>query len=163
MSEDAAHPVIALAALCLLLGLLVLAVISDIRCRRIPNAYCVTIAACACLWWVGMSHTPVIRIASQLLLAAAIAVPLVLLFARNLLAGGDVKLAIAVALWLRPAEALAMIVWTAILGGVVGAVVLLMQRIGRTSAMTVPYGVAIAAGTSIALSHAAGAVTRSVF
>lgn len=84
-----------------------------------------------------------------------------LLFARNLLGGGDVKLFAAVALWVDLATALRLIAAILIAGGLVAfAIIVLRTFVPRSIASRVrtlqpkagiPFGIAITAGTLLVL------------
>jgi len=82
------------------------------------------------------------------------------LFQFNLLGGGDAKLIAAVALWAGLDRALPLAFYTTMAGGVVALGVLIAQRVQAAGSsekvtMTVPYGIAIAAGGSLVALQAA--------
>jgi prepilin peptidase CpaA len=69
------------------------------------------------------------------------------MFYLNVMGGGDVKLAGALALWFTPYETLTLIVVMSIAGGLLTLVVLAGHRLRRKEGRPeVPYGVAIAVG-----------------
>jgi prepilin peptidase CpaA len=141
----AAHPWIALLCLIGLIGLLGLAALSDLRRRRIANHACLGVALLAMPYWLAMEPAHPARIALQIGLALAIGLPLLLLFAIDLIGGGDVKLLAALALWLRPADVGHCLVLVSVAGGLLGVGVAIASR-RRIARPTVPYGLAIAVG-----------------
>jgi len=136
-----------LALLGLLAATLVWIAVVDVRTYTIADGLNVAIALAAPLYWwsVGLPLWPdaAIRI--------GVAVLVFLLFAgafyMNVMGGGDVKLAGALALWFTPYETLTLIVIMSIAGGVLTLIVVGLhharKKIGRPE---VPYGVAIAVG-----------------
>jgi prepilin peptidase CpaA len=80
-----------------LVALLALAALTDLRARRIPNRLTIGIAALYPVY-VLISPTPVAWLGA-LGAAAAVFMLGILLFARQLIGGGDVKLIAAVTLW----------------------------------------------------------------
>ena len=141
-------------------ALLVAAAAWDVRCYRIPNAIC---ASLAMLFVIRAAAAgPPFPVQHLIPAALAFAVGLVL-FARDLMGGGDVKLLAAAVLWIPPALVPAQITSVALAGAAL-AVLLLAARgimshvaVGRggvgplplllQNKAPVPYGVAIAAGT----------------
>ena len=149
---------------------LLIAVVWDLRVRRIPNAVCGAIAVAgrgAQFWDAG----PLAALVGLGIGSGTIAL-LFVFWLRGGVGGGDVKLAGAVAIWLEPASLPAYWLSTALAGGVVAAVCWLASRrsvraeirqnltlaalhrsmpdvapatAGRVS---VPYGVAIAFGAA---------------
>jgi len=132
--------------------LLVIASISDIRDRRIPNW---TVLAIAALFvpWALVTHAPLLSS-----LGAALIVFLVScgLYAFGILGAGDSKLLTAVALFVGISQLPRFLVLVAVVGGVI-ALVSLMTRPTRAMVMLhmrgkgdfgrgIPYGVAIAVG-----------------
>lgn len=136
--------VIKIALLCVLLVLLIAAAVTDIRSRIISNKLNITIAALAPLYWFasGMPAWP--DMALQVALGGGMFGMFAMLFALNLMGGGDVKLLAAIALWF-PWQALwVLLVIMAILGGVVTLVTVIHHRMTkRLGQPEVPYGVAI--------------------
>lgn len=141
-------------------GLLTAAALSDVRCYRIPNTLC---AALALLFVIrAISAGPPFPFTHVIPAALIFAFGLVL-FARNLMGGGDVKLLAAAVLWIPPALVPAQITAIAVSGAVLALLLLLARGIARRSAFAeggegelppllqdkapVPYGVAIAVGT----------------
>ena len=134
-----------------LLGLLAAALlwiaVVDVRTYTISDGLNVAIALAAPLYWwsVGLPLWPdaAIRI--------GVAVVVFLLFAgafyMNVMGGGDVKLAGALALWFTPYETLSLIVIMSIAGGVLTLIVVGLHHLRKkTGRPEVPYGVAIAVG-----------------
>lgn len=104
--------------------------------------------------------------------AAALFAILLIIYARNAIGGGDVKLATAMAFGLAPLATLHFVVATAVAGGLVGVFYLLLRRSGgrlpapygaglparlwaverwRARRRGIPYAVAIAAGAAYVL------------
>ena len=124
---------------------LLVAAFTDLRSRRIGNWLTAGIALTAPLfWWAsGLSLWP--EIALQLGVALATFAVLAGLFAMNAMGGGDVKLLTALALWIRPEAFLYLLIFMALIGGVLTVFfgawhVMRRQR----EKLAVPYGVAIA-------------------
>lgn len=135
--------------LCLafLSALLARAAWTDVRSRIISNPLNIAIAWLAILWWI-VSGITAWGIAMQLAIGAGVFAFFTLLFILNLIGGGDVKLLGALGLWLPLQQMAAMLVWMAILGGVLSVVMLIAHRIRRgPMAPEVPYGLAIVAAT----------------
>jgi prepilin peptidase CpaA len=144
-------------------GFMLTAGFEDLRRLIIPNR--LTLAICL-LWplemaaaWPGAS-----AVIAALGCAAAVFTAGTVLFARGVIGGGDVKLLAAAALWAGPGGTPALLVGTALLGGVL-ALALLTPLGPRLAALrgagageaaaalhdakSVPYGVAIAAASLI--------------
>ncbi len=138
------HPLFALLAGGLIAAL-VLAIVTDLRARIIPNALNAAIALAAPLWWwtSGLDLWP--GAALQIGVAGAALAVFMAAFALGAMGGGDVKLIAALGLWLLPLDFLTMLVWMAIGGGVltVGTLVWHKARHGA-GRPEIPYGVAIA-------------------
>jgi prepilin peptidase CpaA len=139
-------------------GLMMAAAIEDLRRLVIPNT--VVLSLCM-LWPLHLAAAPSLTLSEGIGAAAcatAVFTAGALLFARGLIGGGDVKLLAASTLWAGPHMAPALLVVTAVLGGLL-AVVLLSSSAFRatfpsvaavgTRPATVPYGVAIAAAALI--------------
>lgn len=143
--------VLCLVALTILLGV---AAWGDLKARIISNPLNAAIALLALPWWWanGLGLWP--GVAVHVALAAGVLLLFALLFAFNMIGGGDVKLLAALGLWL-PAEALLSMLWAmALIGGVIAAVMLIHRRLAPAPAgdaprpaPEVPYGVAIALAT----------------
>lgn len=146
-------------AVTLFLGLLALAVVTDLEAMRIPNRICLAIAALYPVHVLGAAGP--VDWPGALAVAAAVFAFGLIPFCLGLMGGGDVKLMAAAALWAGPAAALDFVLVTTFLGGVMAmvmvspyrfAMALALARIGRDDIGTVlmgrviPYAVAIAAG-----------------
>lgn len=124
---------------------LVIAAFTDLKSRRIANWLNLTIAVLApAYWWASdLSIWP--DMAIQLGLAVATFAVLSVLFALKAMGGGDVKLLTALALWIEPLPFLQLLIFMAILGGVLtlafGAFHVMRRQKDR---LAIPYGVAIA-------------------
>ena len=133
-------------------GLLVSAGIEDARTREIANWKNAAVALLAPLWWYanGLDIWP--DMALQLGVALAVFAVFLLVFHFALMGGGDVKLIVALALWLPFPAYLSMLMVMSIAGGVVTIVMMAERVIKKTSAtIEVPYGVAIAFAGLLAL------------
>lgn len=138
---------------------MLIAAVEDLRRLVIPNT--VVLALCV-LWPLQLAASPTISVtgsATAALCAASVFGAGALLFWRGLMGGGDVKLLTAATLWAGPGLTPALLVVTAVLGGVLTLVLLsplaLRAVFAPTAAasaakqMPVPYGVAIAGAALI--------------
>jgi prepilin peptidase CpaA len=133
-------------------GLLVSAGIEDARTREIANWKNAAIALLAPAWWYanGLDVWP--DMAVQVGVAVAVFAILLLVFHFGLMGGGDVKLIVALALWLPLPTFLSMLMVMSIAGGVVTLVMMIDRAIKKTrDQVEVPYGVAIAFAGLLAL------------
>lgn len=133
-------------------GLLVSAGIEDARTREIANWKNAAIALLAPVWWYanGLDVWP--DMALQLGVAMAVFAVLLLVFHFGLMGGGDVKLIVALALWLPLPAFLSMLMVMSIAGGVVTLAMVIDRAIKKTrDQVEVPYGVAIAIAGLLAL------------
>jgi prepilin peptidase CpaA len=147
-------------------GFMLTAAYEDLRRLVIPNR----LTAALCLLWpfeIAVSWPGAGAVLAALGCAAAVFAAGAVLFARGVIGGGDVKLLASAALWAGPAGTPALLVGTALLGGVLALVLLtpLGPRLaaarssgpGETSAAaphaanSVPYGIAIAAAALIVI------------
>lgn len=130
-----------------LLGtMLLIAAVSDLRHRIIPNWLNLAIALTAPLaWWAaGLSFWP--DIALQIGAALAVFAAFAALFAFGAMGGGDVKLIGALALWIDASLLLPLLLIMSIIGGVIATGMLVRKRLSKAEQNPeVPYGVAIAA------------------
>ncbi len=144
--------------------LLIFAAVSDIRNLQIPNSIPIAITGLFALgalaagldgWSVGEHYA----VGLGVLIAGA------MLFAINVMGGGDVKLLAAASVWFEPTEIFGLLLITAIFGGLLALLVLVMRRFpgaapfasalpwmaedpeGRSASVAIPYGVAISAAT----------------
>ena len=116
----------------LMAALVFLAVVTDVRGYIIPNWVSAAIAGLAVVQVFLLGLGP----AAWPYLACGVVVLIVgfVLFACNWLGAGDVKLLAALALWSGPAGTVGLITWTALAGGVLAVLVLLIDRIRRPAA-----------------------------
>jgi prepilin peptidase CpaA len=144
-------------------ALMAVAAAYDLRERRIPNAVVLATAAMGAVFTI---LTLGIRaLVFRFLGGAATGLVIWLPFWwAGLMGAGDVKIFAAAAAWLGPAAALGAAVLTALAGGVLGLAWILVVHRLRTAAaspgadaartkrsrMTVPYGVAMAVGLTMA-------------
>jgi prepilin peptidase CpaA len=165
MELAAVHP--SSPALVVLLGGLVVASVSDVRERRIPDWLVGTLALGGFVSVVASSYgtgTVARSIGTALLaglLGFAIWLPSVV---SRRLGAGDLKLFAAAAVWLSPLIVARAFIWTALAGGVLGIAWWLTARsrpaspdldpVRAARVAKVPYGVAMSVGiaTSIAVS-----------
>lgn len=159
-----------------LVMLLVLAVICDLRTRRIPNALTVTGLLTALALGALAGWQPFLAGLAGAGVALALSLPLVMLGG---LGGGDAKLLAAVGAYLGPADLLTALLITALVGGAMALALAvhrgqlrqtlahvggLLARLGRPTggdpqpaprtirtagALTIPYGVAIGVGALV--------------
>lgn len=151
--------------------IMVFAAASDLRTQRIPNVLTITGAAAAPVLW-GLLDGPTVALASMLGGGFALAVGAALV-ALGALGGGDAKLLMVTGAFLGPARLVSALIAIGIAGGVMALAVALgrgqllatlarswhltlsLVTLGRTGAtrniespgaLTIPYGVVIAAG-----------------
>jgi len=136
----------------LVMGLAVVASITDVSSRIIPNWVSAAIAALFPLYVVIFASYDFAAsgaAAAGLVLAVGL-----VLFALGWFGGGDVKLMAALALWVGLDGLAAFSFLTSLIGGGIAAVMLLLywRKIRQGERLTVPYGVAISlAGLSCLL------------
>jgi len=125
---------------------LVVAAFTDMRRRQIDNWLNGAIALAAPLYWwaCGMGLA---QMGWQLALALGSFIVLAALFALRAMGGGDVKLISALALWIKPALFMNLLMVMALAGGVL-TLALAFWHIARRQRdrIAVPYGIAIAIG-----------------
>ena len=124
---------------------LLVAAVTDLRSRHIGNWLTGGIALAAPLFWWASGLTLWPDVALQLGVALATFALLAVLFALRAMGGGDVKLLTALALWIAPTLFLKLLIFMALIGGVLTLVfgawhVMRRQR----EKLAIPYGVAIA-------------------
>jgi prepilin peptidase CpaA len=155
-----------------LLALVLLAGVSDLRTRRIPNALTVTALGIALALRGATGVEPLASGLFGASIAFAMAVPLVMVGG---LGGGDAKMLAAVGAFLGPAGLPTMLLVTALVGGAMGAFAVArrgafgatvtrcrailatpfgsstepLPRLGAPGAIAIPYGVAIGAGALV--------------
>jgi prepilin peptidase CpaA len=136
-----------LALLGLLAATLIWIAVIDVRTYTIADSLNLAIALAAPLYWwsVGLPLWP------DAAIRVGVGVAVFFLFAgafyMNVMGGGDVKLAGALALWFTPYETLTLIVVMSIAGGVLTLIVVGLHNLHKKNGRPeVPYGVAIAVG-----------------
>jgi prepilin peptidase CpaA len=119
---------------------------TDIRRRQIDNWLNAGIALAAPLFWWAC-HLGLADIGWQLGCAVAALVVLAGLFAFGAMGGGDVKLLVALALWIKPVWFVQLLTVMAVAGGVL-TVVMAFWHVARRQRqkLAIPYGIAIAFG-----------------
>lgn len=127
-------------------SLLIAAAATDIRGYRIPNSITgalVVVFIVACAFGLHRPLTPhLVAFAMAFVFGAA-------LFFARLWGGGDAKLLAAIGLYLEPRQVLALLLITALAGGVLAAGLLIRRAAagaGLQHTTTIPYGVALAFG-----------------
>jgi prepilin peptidase CpaA len=125
--------------------LLVAAGVEDVRTREIANWKNAAIALLAPLWWVSIGLSPWPDMAFQIGVAMIVLVLFGAAFHFGQMGGGDVKLIVALALWLPVTPLLQMLLLMSVIGGALTLVMLLEHKLSKNSrALEIPYGVAIA-------------------
>lgn len=155
------------------IGLLCIAAWRDLATRTIPDGVSIALAV------IGLAVQALMGLQALLAAVAAalvLGLILLLLHARGYIGGGDVKLATALALGLSPLDTWNMVVATALAGGVLALIYIVLPRLlrrsrsarqGRAASLMrrflaveawrirrggpLPYGVAIAAGGTLVL------------
>ena len=114
------------------------------RARKIPNAIPLALAV------IGLTFN--VFGGWRLALSAVVAGILVLIvgtlpFSMGILGGGDVKLLAACGCVFGLVQLLPLVVYTALIGGVIGVLVMVLRRLGRLEdGFRLPYALAIAGG-----------------
>ena len=131
----------------LLAAMLVWIAVVDVRTYTISDRINVPIALLAPVYWLSA----VVPLWPDAAIRIGVAILVFIFFAgafyMNVMGGGDVKLAGALALWFTPYETLTLIIVMSIAGGLLTLVVLAGHRLRRKEGRPeVPYGVAIALG-----------------
>jgi len=132
------------------LGLLMAAAWYDLALRIIPDQFCVFLALLGVAFRL---HSGLIDLAFSVITALLLFFLLFVVFARGIIGGGDVKLAAAIALWLSPPDCYVFLMTTALAGGVLALVHLVLRRIlaRAAPARLVPAGFVPAGFTSAGL------------
>ncbi len=136
----------------LVAALLLAAAAIDGYSRIIPNRLNLAIALLSIpYWWTtGLALWP--DVAWQVGIAAVSFVILLGIFHIGQMGGGDVKLLVALALFLRPTDYLWMVFGMAMIGGVMTSAMLIHHRIRRPDRpFENPYGIAIAASALLVI------------
>lgn len=130
-------------------GPLLVAAYTDITRYRIPNAICLAMLA---LFPLGQWLAPMPVPWSLHILTAFVALGVgLMLFIPGLFGGGDAKLMAVCGLWLGPTAMLAALVLTAVTGGVLCLLLILLRAVLHAKIAVlekggpIPYGLAIAA------------------
>lgn len=136
---------IALLALLLLAGAVMHA---DITRRRIPNSFCAAIAILGLIYtlaqdgWSGFGE-----IAVRVSVAAAIAIFLCLLFVLRALGGGDVKLLLAIVIWVDREHLPLLFAVTVFAGAIIAIGITVLRRVFCFRGPDgIPYGLSIIIG-----------------
>jgi len=149
-----------------LVALLTIVVVRDVTSYTIPNTVVLAIAGLFVpAWLLHLDHTDIL---SHLLAGLAVLAPGWIMFHLRMFGGGDVKAWAALALWYGLENLAPMVMAIAILGGLLGVVLLVARRVlaSQSSAAgdgqfrlrdvrmlqngaPVPYGIAIALGTLV--------------
>jgi prepilin peptidase CpaA len=126
---------------------------TDVSSRRIPNALPLAAAVLAPVYWVGwfgLWGVPALGV--HLVPLLLLAIPLALLFGLRVIAGGDVKLMLALALWIPVQHLLAYAMIVVLAGGIIGGGLRVLSLIfWRIKSDSVPYGLAIVFGALVVL------------
>ena len=131
----------------LLAAMLVWISVVDIRTYTISDRINAAIALLAPVYWLSAGVPLWPDAAIRIGVAVAVFIFFAGAFYMNVMGGGDVKLAGALALWFTPYETLTLIVVMSIAGGLLTLVVMANHRLRRKEGRPeVPYGVAIALG-----------------
>ena len=109
----------------LTVSLLAVAAVGDVAMRRVPDTACILLAVLGLALRLQLG---LVAMALSLAVALGVFVALVVLFHFGVFGGGDVKLASAVALGLAPTQVADFLFWTALFGGVLGVVYLLLSK-----------------------------------
>jgi prepilin peptidase CpaA len=152
MDWDFIRIALALAAAALLLS----AGIEDARTREIANRKSLALVLLAPLWWWANGAAIWPDAAIQLGLATAALLVFATAFHLGMMGGGDVKLIVALTLWLPLPVLGSMLVTMSLVGGAVTLAMLIertakRRRGGSDTAIEVPYGVAIAIAGMLSL------------
>ncbi|WP_369722034.1 prepilin peptidase [Bradyrhizobium sp. LLZ17] len=129
---------IAFTTSCLEIALLFYVATIDIATRLIRNEICLALAF---LGIVGQLASPM-QVAQSLIVAAILFVLLIVIYQRGMIGGGDLKLLVALAIGLPLTGVIELLTVTALAGGVLAAVHLMMRRL--------PHPKLAAAGSSLA-------------
>ena len=127
-----------------LLGLLlVTAIVTDLKDRTIANRLNMAVALLGVGWWIA-SGLGAAGIAVQIAGATAMLILFGAAFAIGAMGGGDVKLIVALGLWLPPLLLVKMLIIMSLGGGLLTLACLIVKLIRRgRGRIEVPYGVAI--------------------
>jgi len=149
-------------------AILIAAAIFDLRTLTIPNWLCLFLVV-AFVSAAMITHMPIAALSAQIACGLAVLAATFLLFLIGVVGGGDAKLADAIALWLGWDGLTVFLVQTALWGGALAALILLIRELSFhliiinhrlisnlvDPAAGAPYGVALAIGGLFALPHSA--------
>lgn len=144
-------PILSFAAI----SIFVAAAVTDLRSRTIPNALVLALAALGLARMALAAAETGAMPSGDLMVAVAVFAAGALAFHLGALGGGDVKLMAAGALWTGAGLADEFLMITLLAGGVLALIYLARGSLarfgtGERRAMTLPYGIAIAAGGVLA-------------
>ena len=155
--------ILILLTLAVMPALTIVAGLKDVTSMTIPNwiSAALVIGFFPAALAVGL---PIMSILTHVGVGVAALLVAMLLFALRIFGGGDAKLMAATCLWMGVTGTLPFVLWTAVMGGVLGLVLILTRRhaqpllvgapdwVGTLLAPKgdIPYGIAIAAGALIA-------------
>ena len=139
--------------------ILIIASISDIRYRRIPN-WCVVVLLALFIPWIFVG--PEVSVLPSVVAFVVLFAAGVILYAFGIWGAGDSKLIAAAALFVGWDRLLLFLFATAVAGGILALAIMTlnarrvlamlnMRRPADSQPANVPYGVAIAAGAALAL------------
>ena len=133
--------------------MLVVAMVTDLRSRIIPNLLNILIALAALGWWLAMGFSGE-QVVVQLVMATIVLILFAAAYAIGMMGGGDVKLLAALALWFSLAQFLTILVWMAIGGGALTLAMIVQHRLRKLPGRPeIPYGVAIAGAALLVLTN----------
>lgn len=143
LGETSVQTLLASALLSSLVFALILAAITDIHSRKITNRLNASIALGAPLFWYA-SGLSLLQISLYLGVAILALIVLSILFAFRMMGGGDVKLLAALALWIPPLWFGKLLIFMALIGGILTLACLFWHTMRRhKDRPSIPYGVAI--------------------
>ena len=131
--------------LALLAIALVTAMVTDIRARIIPNKLNAAVALAAPLFWLAMGESLWPDVAIHLLCAAIVFAFFLLMFKFGLMQGGDVKLLVALSLWLDWQQVYTLILYSSLIGIAITLMFWASHKARKDEGPAeVPFGIAIA-------------------
>ena len=152
----------------------VLSCVSDVRSLRIPNTHALVILGCFIPAWLA---TPAAfgPFWPHMEAMGIVFIITYIMFCLGMMGGGDSKLGTALGLWVGLKGSLPFVFYMAVMGGLLGAITLLLQkkkpfknpRPGswieqvQSGQNAVPYGVAISFGSWASFCHT-GLITSSI-
>lgn len=131
--------------LALLAIALVTAMVTDIRARIIPNKLNAAVALAAPLFWFAMGESLWPDAAIHLLCGVIVFAFFLLMFRFGLMQGGDVKLLVALSLWLEWQQVYSLILYSSLIGIAVTLIFWAAHKVRKAEGQPeVPFGIAIA-------------------